>query len=119
MQLAGEWNGRQLPVGESAEWAMQKLEISREEYRRLARQFNPACFDAEAWAQLAQDAGMKYLAVTAKHHDGLALYHSEVSGYNTIHFSLYYYVLFFILCFCQHIVMFHPNNYSLLSGRPC
>lgn len=81
-QLAGEWNGRQVPVGENAEWIMQKLEIPREEYRALARQFNPTRFDAEAWAQLAQDAGMKYLVITAKHHDGFAMYDSEVSGYN-------------------------------------
>ncbi|MCO6493841.1 MAG: alpha-L-fucosidase [Phaeodactylibacter sp.] len=83
-QLAGEWNGRQVPVGENAEWAMQKLEIPREEYRALARQFNPTRFDAEAWAQLAQDAGMKYLIITAKHHDGFAMYDSKVSDYNIV-----------------------------------
>ncbi|MCB9035720.1 MAG: alpha-L-fucosidase [Lewinellaceae bacterium] len=86
-QLAGEWNGRQVPVGENAEWIMQKLEIPREEYRALARQFNPARFDAEAWAQLAQDAGMKYLVVTAKHHDGFAMYHSTSSPYNITDFT--------------------------------
>ncbi len=86
-QLAGEWDGRQVPVGENAEWIMQKLEIPREEYRALARQFNPTRFDAEAWAQLAQDAGMKYLVITAKHHDGFAMYKSEVSGYNIVDYT--------------------------------
>lgn len=80
--LAGEWDGRQVPVGENAEWIMQKLQIPREAYRARARQFNPVRFDAEAWAQLAQDAGMKYMVVTAKHHDGFAMYHSKVSPYN-------------------------------------
>ena len=81
-QLAGGWAGRQVPVGENAEWIMQKLEIPRDTYHTLARQFNPTLFDAEAWAQLAQDAGMKYLVITAKHHDGFAMYHSEASPYN-------------------------------------
>ncbi|MCB9288843.1 MAG: alpha-L-fucosidase [Lewinellaceae bacterium] len=83
-QLAGEWNGRQVPVGENAEWVMQKLEIPREEYHALARDFNPTAFDAEAWAQLAQDAGMKYLVITSKHHDGFAMYGSKVSSYNIV-----------------------------------
>jgi len=54
------------------------------EYEKLASQFNPVKFDAEAWAQLAQDAGMKYMVITAKHHDGFAMYDSKVSTYDIV-----------------------------------
>jgi alpha-L-fucosidase len=82
--LAGEWNGRRVPVGENAEWIMEKLEIPRDEYRELARQFHPVEFDAKTWVQLAKNTGMKYLVITAKHHDGFAMYDSEVSDYNIV-----------------------------------
>lgn len=82
--LAGEWNGQQVPVGQNAEWIMNILKIPRQQYRELARQFNPVAFDAQAWAKLASDTGMKYLVITAKHHDGFAMYDSEVSDYNIV-----------------------------------
>jgi len=82
--LAGEWNEEQLPVGSIAEWIMQKLEIPVEEYREIAGTFNPVKFNAEEWTDLAAGAGMKYLVITAKHHDGFAMYHSEVSDYNIV-----------------------------------
>jgi len=80
--LAGEWNGRQVPVGDNAEWIMQKLQIPVHEYRKAAAAFNPVKFNAEEWVSLAQEAGMKYLVITAKHHDGFAMYRSGVSDYN-------------------------------------
>ena len=83
-RLAGEWNGRQLPVGQNAEWIMQKLEIPVPEYRKLAADFNPVQFDADAWVALAKATGMQYLVITAKHHDGFAMYHSQVSRYNIV-----------------------------------
>jgi alpha-L-fucosidase len=77
---AGEWKGKLVPgIGE---WIMHRAEIPVKEYEQLARQFNPVKFDADAWVQLAQDAGMKYLVITSKHHDGFALFKSEVSAYN-------------------------------------
>ncbi|MBN2105606.1 alpha-L-fucosidase [bacterium] len=54
------------------------------EYEKLAEQFNPTAFDADRIVQLAKDAGMKYIVVTAKHHDGFAMYHSRVSPYNIV-----------------------------------
>ena len=87
--LAGEWNGKRLEVGQIAEWIMHTLEIPVADYRELARQFNPVEFDAEQIAQLAQDAGMKYVVFTAKHHDGFAMYDSEVSDYNIVDFTDY------------------------------
>ena len=50
----------------------------------MARGLNPVKFDADEWVKLAKTAGMKYLVVTAKHHDGFAMYHSQVSDYNIV-----------------------------------
>jgi alpha-L-fucosidase len=82
--LGGEWDGRQVKVGENAEWIMEKLEIPVAEYRDLARGFNPVEFDPAQWVQLAKDAGMRYLVFTSKHHDGFAMYDSGVSDYNIV-----------------------------------
>ena len=77
---AGEWQGRSYPgIGE---WIMYKARIPLADYEQLARQFNPVKFDAEAWAQLAQDAGMKYLVITSKHHDGFAMFGSKADAFN-------------------------------------
>lgn len=83
----GEWNGRQIPVGENAEWIMQKLEIPVEDYRKVAATFNPVKFNAVEWTELAQNAGMKYLVITSKHHDGFAMYDSKVSDYNIVDYT--------------------------------
>jgi alpha-L-fucosidase len=77
---AGEWNGK--PVPGIGEWIMNRAKIPVSEYEQLAKQFNPVKFNAEAWVQMAEDAGMKYIVITSKHHDGFAMYHSEVSKYN-------------------------------------
>jgi alpha-L-fucosidase len=79
---AGEWKGRTYPgIGE---WIMFKARIPLADYEQLARQFNPVKFDAEAWAQLAQDAGMKYLVITSKHHDGFAMFGSKADAFNIV-----------------------------------
>jgi len=83
-RLAGEWRGKRLSVGTNCEWIMQRLQIPREEYREAAKQFNPVKFDADAWADLAATTGMKYVVLTAKHHDGFAMYRSRVSKYNIV-----------------------------------
>jgi alpha-L-fucosidase len=83
-QLAGEWNGQQVPVGENAEWIMKKLKIPVSEYRELAHKMNPVLFDAHKWVHLAKAAGMKYIVITAKHHDGFAMFQSKVSSYNIV-----------------------------------
>ncbi len=82
--LAGEWHGQQIPPHTEAEWIMQRFNIPVAEYRERAHQFNPVNFNAEAIVQLAKSTGMKYLVVTAKHHDGFAMYHSKVSAYNIV-----------------------------------
>ena len=80
--LGGEWNGKKVGNDRISEWIMNYLEIPRDEYRRLARDFNPVDFSAGEWVGLAREAGMKYLVFTAKHHDGFAMYDSKVSDYN-------------------------------------
>ena len=77
---AGEWKGK--PIAGIGEWIMNRAKIPMKEYEQLAARFTPAKFDAEAWAQLAHDAGMKYVVFDCTHHDGFALYRSEISKYN-------------------------------------
>jgi alpha-L-fucosidase len=79
---AGEWKGQ--PIGGIGEWIMNFAKIPVKEYEQLAGQFNPVKFDAEQWVQMAEDAGMKYIVITSKHHDGFAMYGSEVSKYNIV-----------------------------------
>lgn len=79
---AGEWKGKEVPgIGE---WIMKRAQIPAVEYRALASQFNPVKFDAKAFVQVAKDAGMKYIAITSKHHDGFALFKSGASSYNIV-----------------------------------
>ena len=79
--LAGVWNGQ--PVEGYAEHIQRKARIPMDVYRReVAAKFNPTKFNADEWVQLAKDAGMGYLVITSKHHDGFAMYDSEVSPYN-------------------------------------
>jgi alpha-L-fucosidase len=77
---AGEWKGQAVPgIGE---WIMYRARIPVREYEALARQWNPVEFDAEAWVRLAREAGMKYVVITSKHHDGFALFRSKASPFN-------------------------------------
>ncbi len=66
-----------------AEWIMNKARIPLDEYREVAAdKFNPTAYDPEAWAKIAKEAGVKYLVITAKHHDGFALWPSVVADWN-------------------------------------
>ena len=56
------------------EWIMHSAKIPVAEYRGFARQFNPLKYDPAAWARTAKDAGMRYMVITSKHHDGFALF---------------------------------------------
>ena len=79
---AGEWKGQ--PIAGIGEWIMNRAKIPVKEYEQLAQQFNPLKFNAEEIVKLAEDAGMKYIVITSKHHDGFAMYHSKVSKYNVV-----------------------------------
>lgn len=80
--LAGEWKGRRMKY--IGEWAQAYFRIPNVEYHRLADAFNPILFDADEWVKLAVDAGMQYMVVTSKHHDGFAMYHSKVNPFNIV-----------------------------------
>ena len=79
---AGEYNGKRSErIGE---WIMEWANIPRADYEKFTTQFNPVKFDAKEWVQIAKDAGMKYIVITSKHHDGFALYDSKVSNYDIV-----------------------------------
>ena len=80
---AGEWKG-QWQKNKYSEWIMIHFHIPAVEYRQLASQFNPIEFDAEEWVKLAKYAGMKYIVITAKHHEGFAMFDSKASDYNIV-----------------------------------
>lgn len=82
--LAGEWKGQRMGQKYIGEWIQQYFRIPNAEYAKLAAAFNPIYFDAEEWVKVAQDAGMKYIVLTSKHHDGFALFHSKVSKFNVV-----------------------------------
>src|SRR3954464_12817804 len=79
---AGQWKGQTIPgIGE---WIMNRAKVPVAEYSQLASAFNPVKFDADAWVRMAKDAGMKYIVITAKHHDGFALFKSAASPFNVV-----------------------------------
>lgn len=75
---AGEWQGKT----NYAEWIRHRAQIPIGEYDRFVGQFNPVKFDAEQWVQMAKQAGMKYLVITSKHHDGFCLWPSELTEFD-------------------------------------
>lgn len=78
--LGGTYKGE--PISFLGEWIMHKASIPIDEYESYARMFNPRFFDAEEWVGLAADAGVRYIVITSKHHDGFALWDSEVSDWD-------------------------------------
>ena len=70
------------PVKGIGEWIMNRGKIPMAEYQAFAKEFNPVKFDADAWVKLAKDAGMKYIVITSKHHDGFAMFCSQASKWN-------------------------------------
>ncbi len=77
---AGQW-GEQTHHGE---WIMNTAHIPLERYEQFVAQFNPVKFDADRWAQIAKDAGMKYIVITSKHHDGFCLFDSAQTDYDVM-----------------------------------
>ncbi len=79
---AGTYKGEQIPgIGE---WIMQRGKIPVDEYEQFAQQFNPVKFDADKWVRIAKNAGMKYIVITSKHHDGFCLWDSKVTDYDIV-----------------------------------
>lgn len=83
----GMWKGKtmeEMGVPSVAEWIQLVAKIPRAEYADLAHSFNPIDFDAEHIVSVAKEAGMKYIVITSKHHDGFALFDSKVSNFDMI-----------------------------------
>ena len=77
---AGEW-GTNTNYGE---WFLEESKMPVSQYEKFATEFNPVKFDARVWVRLAKNAGMKYIVITSKHHDGFAMYGSKASKYNIV-----------------------------------
>ena len=69
-------------VNRIGEWIMNRGKIPVAEYQQYAKKFNPTKYNAEEWVKIAKDAGMKYIVITAKHHDGFAMFKSKASKWN-------------------------------------
>jgi alpha-L-fucosidase len=78
----GVWEGKD--VGGIGEWIMNRGKIKYEDYQKIRQDFNPYDYDADEWVRIAKDAGMKYIVITSKHHDGFGLWDSEVGDYDVM-----------------------------------
>lgn len=79
---AGTYRDKQ--IGGIGEWIMHHAKIPCAEYQTYAREFNPVKYNPEEWVKLARDAGMKYIVITSKHHDGFALFGTKASKWNVV-----------------------------------
>src|SRR5512138_2866208 len=77
------WGVYSVPAGEYkenknfGEWFLEESKMPVSQYEKFADQFNPVKFDARAWVRMARDAGMKYIVITSKHHDGFGMFPSD------------------------------------------
>jgi len=79
---AGVYDGKDIEgIGE---WIMNRGKIPTARYQAYAKEFNPVKYDPEAWVKMAKDAGMKYLVITSKHHDGFTLFETKASKWNIV-----------------------------------
>jgi alpha-L-fucosidase len=82
-QLASAYDGKVMQHP-GAEWIMNFMKIPVANYQAVAKQFNPIKFDADEWVRMAKNAGMKYIIITAKHHDGFAMFKTSASKWNIV-----------------------------------
>ena len=87
-ELGNEWQGK--PYYGSGEWLMNRAKIPVAEYAKVADRFNPTNFNAAEWAQFVKGSGARYLVITAKHHEGFAMFGSRVSPYNIVDATPYH-----------------------------
>lgn len=84
---AGMWKGKKVPgIGD---WIMHRAKIPVKEYEPLAKKFNPMKFNARQWVRLAKNAGMKWMVITAKHHDGFCMFNTKLTDYNIVEAALF------------------------------
>ena len=79
---AGEWNGKKVPG--YSEWIQSQGKIPEKDYAKLQAQFNPVKYDPAQWVSIAKRAGMKYIVITSKHHDGFGLFDSKQTDYDVM-----------------------------------
>ena len=82
---AGVWQDKE--ISGIGEWILKNGEIPISTYKGYAKDFTAANYDPQAWADLAKEAGMKYVVITSKHHDGFTLYDSAVSEWDAVYAS--------------------------------
>ncbi len=79
---AGNWNGKTCPG--PSEWLMNSADIPVAGYEELAAKFNPVSYDPRKWVATAKNAGMKYIVVTSKHHDGFSLFDTSATDWDVV-----------------------------------
>jgi alpha-L-fucosidase len=79
---AGYYKGQ--AINRIGEWIMNRGKIPVADYQAFAKEFNPVKYDADAWVKVAKEAGMKYIVITAKHHDGFAMFKTSASKWNIV-----------------------------------
>lgn len=121
------WGLYSVPAGQygeevnHAEWIQETADIPVEEYEKYTEQFNPVKYNADEWVQLAKSAGMKYIVITSKHHDGFCLWDSKVSGFDIVDRTPYKKDILkelaqacekngIVLCFYHSIMDWHHPN---------
>ncbi|RZJ74927.1 MAG: alpha-L-fucosidase [Flavobacterium sp.] len=87
-QFGGVYRGYEQKVN-NGEWLMNRMKVPVQEYKDTAAKFNPAKYNAEQWVKTAKEAGMKYIIITAKHHDGFALFDTKASDWSIMKASPY------------------------------
>ncbi|MEX2242292.1 MAG: alpha-L-fucosidase [Fimbriimonadaceae bacterium] len=117
---AGEWQGRK--IGGIGEWIYNSAQAKMGDYEGLQRQFNPTKFDAKQFVGAAKGAGMKYIVITSKHHDGFALFDSAVTEWDVMETPFKRDILLELskecarqgikMCFYHSIMDWHHKDYS-------
>ncbi len=79
---AGTWHGRR--INGIGEWIMNNADITRSAYAKLAAKFDPVDFNADQWVKMARDAGVRYIVITTKHHDGFCMFRTAATHYNVV-----------------------------------
>ena len=74
---AGEWKDQK----KFGEWFLEETKMPVSQYEEFAQQFNPVKFNAKEWVRIAKDAGIKYIVITSKHHDGFGMFRSELTDW--------------------------------------
>ena len=114
---AGIWNEKTT----HGEWIRETAQIPVPEYEKFVSQFNPARFDAEAWVRLAKEAGMRYIVITSKHHDGFCMFDAQETDFDIMSTPFHRDVLKELaaackregirLCFYHSIMDWHHPDY--------